>query len=97
VREQNARDQVSVADLLGLVDSWPPAVLPMLKAPAPGSSMTWTLEFMPGATFGSGQQWWQYLAETEWAAEGYAHTRARVWDERGKLVAISRQTVTVFA
>lgn len=97
VREHGARDQLDIADLLGLVDSWPPAVLPMLKTPAPGSSMTWTVEFMPGATSGSGRQWWQYLAETEWADEGYAHTRARVWDESGKLVAISRQTVTVFA
>ena len=97
VRELGARDSVDYADLLALVDSWPPAVLPMLTMPAPASSMTWTVEFMPNVVSGSGQQWWQYLAETEFAAEGYVHTRARLWDESGKLVAISRQTVTVFA
>ena len=97
VRELGARDSVDYADLLALVDTWPPSVLPMLRAPAPASSMTWTIEFMPGATNGSGQQWWQYLAESEFAAEGYVHSRARLWDESGKLVAISRQTVTVFS
>ncbi|MDF1629932.1 MAG: thioesterase family protein [Alcanivoracaceae bacterium] len=97
VRELGARDRVDYTDLLALVDSWPPAVLPMLSTPAPASSMTWTVEFMPKAVSGSGQQWWQYLAETEFAAEGYVHSRARLWDESGKLVAISRQTVTVFA
>lgn len=97
VRELGARDRVDYADLLALVDSWPPAVLPMLSTPAPASSMTWTVEFMPKAVSGSGQQWWQYLAESEFAAEGYVHSRARLWDESGNLVAISRQTVTVFA
>jgi hypothetical protein len=29
--------------------------------------MTWTVEFMPNAVSGSGRQWWQYLAETEFA------------------------------
>ncbi|MFN3713091.1 MAG: acyl-CoA thioesterase [Alcanivoracaceae bacterium] len=96
LREQSARDRVDIADLLGVVDSWPPAVLPVLRQPAPASSMTWTVEFMPGATAGSGKQWWQYLAETEFAAEGYVHTRARLWDQSGSLIAISRQTVTVF-
>lgn len=97
VRELGARDSVDYGDLIALVDTWPPTVLSMLSAPAPASSMTWTIEFMPGATDGTGQQWWQYLAETEFAAEGYVHSRARLWDESGKLFAISRQTVTVFA
>lgn len=97
VRELGARDALDYGDLIALVDTWPPTVLSMLSVPAPASSMTWTIEFMPGATQGTGQRWWQYLAETEFAAEGYVHSRARLWDESGKLVAISRQTVTVFA
>ena len=97
VRAHGAREQLGYADLLAIVDAWPPAVLPMLKTPAPASSMTWTVEFMPQAVSGNGQQWWQYLAETEFAAEGYVHSRARLWDENGKLIALSRQTVTVFA
>jgi acyl-CoA thioesterase len=96
VREVAARERLDIADLLGIVDSWPPAVLPVLHQPAPASSMTWTVEFMPAAASGTGQQWWQYLAETEFASEGYVHTRARLWDQAGKLIALSRQTVTVF-
>ncbi len=32
--------------ILGLVDVWPPAVLPHLKQRAPASSLTWTIEFV---------------------------------------------------
>ncbi|PKM22203.1 MAG: acyl-CoA thioesterase II [Gammaproteobacteria bacterium HGW-Gammaproteobacteria-14] len=100
IRPQESDQPVSVAELLGLVDAWPPAVLPMLKVPAPASSLTWTIEFVGDIhshTQGLPAGWWQYLAETEYAADGYVHTRARLWDQAGALVAISRQTVTVFA
>lgn len=97
VREREGRGALDLPALLGLIDAWPPAVLPMFKAPAPISSLTWTVEFMPGATDGDRHDWWQYLAETEFAAEGYVHTRARLWSAAGRLVALSRQTVTVFA
>lgn len=97
VRERDGRGGLDLPALLGLIDAWPPAVLPMFKAPAPISSLTWTVEFMPGATIGDRHDWWQYLAETEFAAEGYVHTRARLWSADGRLVALSRQTVTVFA
>lgn len=96
VRNVAPQENTDIADLLGLVDSWPPAVLPVLRQPAPASSMTWTVEFMPDAGAGPATQWWQYLAETEFAAQGYVHTRARLWNQSGALVAISRQTVTVF-
>ncbi len=37
---------MSEAHILALVDTWPPAVLPHLDKPAPGSSLTWTIEFI---------------------------------------------------
>lgn len=88
---------MNIGYLLGLVDAWPPALLPHLKQPAPASSLTWTIEFPePLSTTLKSNDWWQYVAHIDYAAHGYGHTHAHVWNKRGELVAISRQTVTVF-
>lgn len=94
-REEQA--PISVGLLLGLVDAWPPAVLPHLKTPAPASSLTWTIEFpKPLDSQLHGTDWWQYVAHIDYAADGYGHSHAHIWDKQGELVAISRQTMTVF-
>lgn len=88
---------MTIGYLLGLVDAWPPAVLPHLTQPAPASSLTWTIEFPePLNTTIKSNDWWQYVAHIDYAAHGYGHTHAHIWDKTGNLVAISRQTVTVF-
>ena len=88
---------MSIGLLLGLVDAWPPAVLPHLKQPAPASSLTWTIEFPePLSSAKTSQDWWQYVAYIDYAADGYGHSHAHIWDDDGQLVAISRQTMTVF-
>ncbi|WP_226642992.1 acyl-CoA thioesterase [Microbulbifer variabilis] len=88
---------VGISHLLALIDAWPPATLPMLKAPAPASSLTWTLEFMEPLPGCKASDWWQYLAEVEQAEDGYAVIQARLWDRSGRLAALSRQMVTIFA
>jgi acyl-CoA thioesterase len=40
--------------------------------------------------------WTQYRAVIEHARDGYGHVAAGLWTPKGELVAISRQTVTVF-
>lgn len=88
---------INIGLFLGLVDAWPPAVLPHLSEPAPASSLTWTIEFpQPLSTQRTTRNWWQYVAYIDYAADGYGHTHAHIWDEDGELVAISRQTITVF-
>jgi acyl-CoA thioesterase len=90
---------VGVPELLALVDAWPPVSLMLLQQPAPASSLTWTIEFIQPqvASKASTTDWWSYLASIEHAADGYHHIEARLWQPDGQLVAISRQTVTVFA
>lgn len=80
--------------LLALIDAWPPAVIPMYKHPAPSSSLTWTIEFTDEEI--SDQPWWQFHVNTEQGRDGYCVTQGQLWSEEGKLVALSRQTVTVF-
>ena len=93
----NNSTQVGVLELLALVDAWPPVSLTLLSQPAPASSLTWTLEVIADdLPFNTGD-WWRYLAEIDYAADGYHHIAAKLWQPDGKLAAISRQTVTVFA
>lgn len=84
----------SVAHLLALVDAWPPAVIGLFSKPAPSSSLTWNIEFIGESN--KPADWWQYRADTDYAANGYAFTEARLWHEDGSLIAISRQTVAAF-
>ncbi|MBR7746080.1 acyl-CoA thioesterase [Undibacterium baiyunense] len=93
-------NRAPLLSLIALIDAWPPAILQMLDRPNPASSLTWTLEFpnIDKATLSQqANPWWQYRAHTDAARNGYGHIAAEVWNEYGQLVAISRQTVTVFA
>lgn len=85
------------AHLLALVDAWPPAVLSHLQGPAPGSSLTWTCEFVQPLPAVMSDAWCLYRAEIEHARDGYGHVAAALWSPAGELIALSRQTVTVFA
>lgn len=97
MRFRAEQQPMTIGLLLGMVDAWPPAVLPHLTAPAPASSLTWTIEFPePLDNQLNSHDWWQYAAYIDYANEGYGHTHAHIWDAAGNLVAISRQTVTVF-
>lgn len=87
-------------DLIALLDAWPPSTLQMLAQPAPASSLTWTVEFPAlegGILSEDANPWWQYHAHAESSDQGYGHIAAHCWNENGQLVAISRQTVTLFA
>jgi acyl-CoA thioesterase len=80
---------------VALADAWPPAVLQMVSKPTNGSSLTWTLELVDDVT-AEPDTHWAYSVTTDAAADGYAHTDARIWHPDGRLVAISRQTVSIF-
>jgi acyl-CoA thioesterase len=86
-------------ELVVLADAWPPAIVPVIARPVPMSSLAWTLEPVgwpePGER-DAPDAFWQYDVRTEVAGDGYAHTSARIWDRRGRLRALRRQTVAVF-
>lgn len=82
--------------VLGLVDAWPPTVLSMLTTPAQGSSLNWSIQFLDWTPEATADGEWFYRAVTDAAHNGYAHTRAVLWDPFGRPAALSAQTVTVF-
>ena len=90
-------ETVTEAHLLALVDAWPPALMPHLSRPAAGSTLTWTIEFVQPVASLTTLDWCQYCAKIEHARDGYGHVSAALWNGAGDLLAISRQTVTVFA
>ncbi|MDD0977428.1 acyl-CoA thioesterase [Pseudomonas fontis] len=92
-----AEEPVTEAHLLALVDAWPPALLPHLKSPAAASTLTWTIEFIQPVASLTTLDACRYVAEIEHARDGYGHVAASMWNAHGELLAISRQTVTVFA
>ena len=94
---KTAPSVMTTAALIALVDTWPPSVLPMLKGPAPASSLTWTMELLDDPATRSADTLWQYQVHTAQCSDGYGQSRATIWDGDGNPVALSRQTFTVFA
>ncbi|KAF1030528.1 MAG: hypothetical protein GAK37_01285 [Pseudomonas sp.] len=90
-------EPLSESHILALVDAWPPSLMPHLRQPAPGSTLTWTIEFVQPLPALTTLDWCQYLVHIEHARDGYGHGAAKLWGPNGELIAISRQTVVVFA
>lgn len=88
--------EMTDAHIIALVDAWPPAVLQHVKRPVPASSMSWSLEIVHPRPQMNADEPLLYRAEIDQAGSGYGHTHATIWNRRGELVALSRQTVTVF-
>lgn len=89
-------EEVDIPQLLGLVDAWPPAVLPMMCKPTPASSLNWNIEFVHPSPRLRANEFCQYRADILFAQDGYACTRAKIWNEAGELLATSQQTVVAF-
>ncbi len=96
MRFRQPPEAITDAHLIALIDAWPPAILTHLKAPAPASSLSWTLDIMHPRPDVKPDDWLLYRAVTDHAGSGYGHVRAEIWTSAGELVALSRQTVTVF-
>lgn len=97
MRFKEAPAEWTESHLIALIDTWPPTLLQQLKTPAPASTLTWNLEFLHPHRPVASDAWFGYRAITRQAGEGYGHSEANIWDEHGELVAVSRQTITVFA
>lgn len=90
-------EPLTEAHILALVDAWPPALLPHLRKPAAGSTLTWTIEFVQPLLELSTLDWCKYCVHIEHARDGYGHAAAALWGPDDQLIALSRQTVTIFA
>jgi acyl-CoA thioesterase len=96
IRYREPPAAITVAHLLGLVDAWPPTLLPMLSERAPASTLSWFIDFIQPPPSIAPDEWLLYRAEVDHRHDGYGQTSARLWSRDGQLLALSRQTVTIF-
>ena len=82
--------------LVALTDAIPSPAISWLKAPAPASSLTWTLELIEPAP-AQGEGYWRIDSEIHAARDGYIAQTAVLHDPDNRPVALSRQSVVIFA
>jgi acyl-CoA thioesterase len=82
--------------ILGLLDTWPPPVVPMFERPAPASTVTWSSMFYEVPAVVDPEQWWWYRSEAVAARHGYTGFRAWLYEPNGQLAATAEQLVAMF-
>ncbi|MDX1693331.1 MAG: thioesterase family protein [Ketobacteraceae bacterium] len=86
----------SEGHLLAIADFIPPVALAKLRAPAPGSSLTWMIEILDTGFQHHPLDNWLVDAEMTAAADGYTSQSATIFAPDGSAVALSRQSMVVF-
>jgi acyl-coenzyme A thioesterase PaaI-like protein len=82
--------------VVAIADVPPPVALAFLDGPAPGSSLTWTLEMLGRDVTQLGLEGWQLHMELTAAKDGYTSQEVLVCGPGGEPVALSRQSMVVF-
>lgn len=88
--------KMTPAEFVALLDIWPAGAFSVLQAPAPGSSLSWYVTLLTEIDY-QRLDWFKYKVFTDHAENGYATEYAHIWDANDRLIAISRQTITIFA
>lgn len=82
--------------LLAMADFIPPIALSHLKAPAPGSTLTWMVETMADRFDALPLERWRIDATMVAARDGYTSQSLMVWGPGGEPLATSHQSMVVF-
>lgn len=82
--------------IVALVDCIPTPALSMFHAPAPGSSLVWTLDFFEHDLGFAPDAWWRIDTDIDAATGGYVNQTGVLHDPNGRPVALSRQLFVVF-
>jgi acyl-CoA thioesterase len=82
--------------VVALIDCIPSVVLQLMSAPAPSSSLTWTLQFLRHDYSFAPEAWWRIDAEVNSAGSGYSCESCVLLDPNGAPAAVARQMVAVF-
>jgi acyl-coenzyme A thioesterase PaaI-like protein len=92
------KDDGPVTDghVVAIADFIPPVALSHLDAPAPGSTLTWMLEFLCDDVKDQPLHGWRVDAQLIAARDGYTSQAVTVWAPDGSPAALSRQSMLVF-
>lgn len=96
VKHESDMNKFPTEKLVSISDIPPPVILSYFDTPpVPASSLTWALEFVvPPETVDSDWFYLDFYAEA--AADGYTQQSGRIFDETGRLCALSRQCMVYF-
>lgn len=82
--------------VVALIDCIPTPTLSMFRAPAPASSLVWTLEFLEHRFDFSPEAWWRIDTDVDAAGKGYVNQTGVLIDPEGRPAALTRQLFAVF-
>ena len=88
---------VSESHLLAFADFVPPVALSWMPSPTPGSSLTWMLEIVDDAYAAQPLQGWRIDTRMLAARDGYTSQHTRIHAPDGRAIALSQQSMVVFA
>ena len=94
-RHQDPKAWNTETGLLALGDVTPPAIAPLMKGPAPVSSVTWQMDFLTD-DLSTENGWYLLYTHAERATEGWSGQDMGVWASDGRPIASARQTIVVF-
>lgn len=96
LRHRDERAGFGATALIALADALPPAAITMFTAPAPISTMTWSMDLFATAP-AVASPWCLIESRADTVGHGYSSQDMKVWSESGELLMLSRQNVAVFA
>jgi hypothetical protein len=98
VLEVGIRDEGKATEshAIAIADFVPPLALSHLSAPAPGSTLTWMLEFLVDRVDQFALSGWRIDAQLVAAHDGYTSQSVMLWGPGGVPVATSHQAMLVF-
>jgi|SRR5690554_6516809 len=97
-RLKDAPGPLDAAQLIGLLDMWPPAVITRMTSPAPAATVSWQVvinEKLPleGA---KSDDYYLVTAHTERAVGGFSEERAAIYSADGRCLGQALQLVAIF-
>jgi len=92
-RHKTASD-AGAAAVVALMDAWPPAVYPILDAPAQARTLSWTLHFTSTPEWAP-SEWLYFRSHATVAREGLATTTGTLQKADGSLLATMKQLIAV--
>jgi acyl-CoA thioesterase len=98
LRHRDPEAMSTLAGLIALGDAPPTAAYTVLSAPAPVSSITWSIEIVDAltATREPEDEWYLLRTVGEDIRDGYSVQDMALWTHGGTLLLLARQTVAIF-
>ena len=97
IRHRDPAIRADATSLVALADAAPPAAMTMFKAPAPISTMTWSMDILETPSADAMAGWILMRSTAQSVAHGYSTQAMHLWNKSGAPLMIASQCVAVFA